>query len=115
MSAFGKRGGIGNSRPNFGVAKPMKGGKSSSSPDLEESAGGDQFPPLEALDGVEQPETSDGGVSPGAALDRLNARPRASGDPAAGKVVGFCNPGCRDKFDTAARAFDAVIEGTTNG
>ena len=32
-----------------------------------------------------------------------------------GKVVGFCNTGCRDKFDTAARAFDAVIEGTTNG
>jgi hypothetical protein len=27
-----------------------------------------------------------------------------------GEVVGFCNPGCRDKFDTAARAFDAVIE-----
>ena len=28
-----------------------------------------------------------------------------------GEVVGFCNPGCRDKFDAAARAFDAVIEG----
>ena len=28
-----------------------------------------------------------------------------------GKVVGFCNPGCRDKWNTAARAFDAVIEG----
>ncbi len=28
-----------------------------------------------------------------------------------GKVVGFCNPGCRDKFDTAARAFDAALEG----
>ena len=26
-------------------------------------------------------------------------------------VVGFCNPGCRDKFDAAARAFDAAIEG----
>jgi hypothetical protein len=33
-----------------------------------------------------------------------------------GAVVGFCNPGCRDKFDAAARAFDAAIEGkTTNG
>ena len=28
-----------------------------------------------------------------------------------GKVVGFCNPGCRDKFDAAAGAFDAAIEG----
>ena len=28
-----------------------------------------------------------------------------------GKVVGFCNPGCRDKFDSAAQAFDAAIEG----
>lgn len=28
-----------------------------------------------------------------------------------GQVVGFCNPGCRDKFDVAARAFDSAIEG----
>jgi YHS domain-containing protein len=27
-----------------------------------------------------------------------------------GRTVGFCNPGCRDKFDTAARAFDAAME-----
>jgi hypothetical protein len=27
-----------------------------------------------------------------------------------GAVVGFCNPGCRDKFETAARAFDAALE-----
>jgi hypothetical protein len=27
------------------------------------------------------------------------------------KVVGFCNPGCRDKFDAAAQSFDAAIEG----
>ena len=26
------------------------------------------------------------------------------------RVVGFCNPGCRDKFDVAAQAFDAVID-----
>ena len=25
-------------------------------------------------------------------------------------VVGFCNPGCRDKFDAATRAFDAAID-----
>ena len=42
-----------------------------------------------------------------------------SGDPVSedsltqyrGEVVGFCNPGCRDKFDAAANAFDAAIEG----
>jgi hypothetical protein len=28
-----------------------------------------------------------------------------------GRVVGFCNPGCRDKFERAAQAFDAKIEG----
>ena len=28
-----------------------------------------------------------------------------------GKVVGFCNIGCRDKFDAATRMFDAKIEG----
>jgi hypothetical protein len=41
-----------------------------------------------------------------------------SGDPVSadslslyrGKVVGFCNTGCRDKFEAATRAFDAKIE-----
>ncbi len=29
-----------------------------------------------------------------------------------GKVVGFCNPGCRDKFEKAVKHFDrAVAEG----
>ena len=27
------------------------------------------------------------------------------------QVVGFCNTGCRDKFETATRAFDAAIQG----
>ena len=27
-----------------------------------------------------------------------------------GKVVGFCNTGCRDKFEAATRAFDSAIE-----
>ena len=27
-----------------------------------------------------------------------------------GKVVGFCNPGCREKFESATRVFDQVIE-----
>lgn len=29
-----------------------------------------------------------------------------------GKVVGFCNPGCRDKFERAVSAFDAKIRGS---
>jgi YHS domain-containing protein len=29
-----------------------------------------------------------------------------------GKVVGFCNPGCRDKFEKAAAMFDGLIDGT---
>jgi hypothetical protein len=28
-----------------------------------------------------------------------------------GIVVGFCNTGCRDKFEAATKAFDAKIEG----
>jgi YHS domain-containing protein len=27
-----------------------------------------------------------------------------------GKVVGFCNTGCRDKFESATHAFDQAIE-----
>ena len=27
-----------------------------------------------------------------------------------GKVVGFCNTGCRDKFEAATTAFDSAIE-----
>ena len=27
-----------------------------------------------------------------------------------GKVVGFCNTGCRDKFEAAIQAFDKAIE-----
>lgn len=26
-----------------------------------------------------------------------------------GKVVGFCNPGCRDKFDKAVSRFEAAL------
>ena len=28
-----------------------------------------------------------------------------------GMVVGFCNTGCRDKFEAATQAFDTKIEG----
>lgn len=27
-----------------------------------------------------------------------------------GRTVGFCNPGCRDKFEKATRRFDALID-----
>jgi len=51
--------------------------------------------------------------------DCVNAICPWSGDPVSadsltqyrGKVVGFCNTGCRDKFESAASAFDAAIEG----
>ncbi len=53
--------------------------------------------------------------------DCVNTHCPWSGDPVSadsltlyqGKVVGFCNPGCRDKFENAASAFDAAIEGKT--
>jgi hypothetical protein len=28
----------------------------------------------------------------------------------AGAVVGFCNPGCRDKFETAIRQFEQALQ-----
>jgi len=51
--------------------------------------------------------------------DCVNERCPWSGDPVSadsltrykGKVVGFCNTGCRDKFVAATRVFDAKIEG----
>ena len=53
--------------------------------------------------------------------DCINAVCPWSGKPVAadsltryrGKVVGFCNPGCRDKFDKAAAMFDTMIAGQT--
>jgi hypothetical protein len=31
-----------------------------------------------------------------------------------GHVVGFCNTGCRDKFDVAVALFDSKIDSTKN-
>ena len=28
-----------------------------------------------------------------------------------GQVMGFCNPGCRDKFEAATTHFDAAMDG----
>ncbi len=88
MSAFGKRGGIGASRPNFGVAKPMKGGPAAAAAAKEEEAkGGEQFPPLESLT-PDQP--SDEPSTPSSeAMGRLTARQNASGEAAASKAEGF--------------------------
>lgn len=51
--------------------------------------------------------------------DAVNALCPWSGDPISadgltlyrGKVVGFCNSGCRDKFEKATSHFDAAIDG----
>ena len=51
--------------------------------------------------------------------DSVNQRCPWSGEPVSpdsltryrGKVVGFCNTGCRDKFEAATSAFDRAIEG----
>lgn len=49
--------------------------------------------------------------------DCINATCPWSGKPVSadsltlyrGQVVGFCNPGCREKFEAATAAFDALI------
>jgi hypothetical protein len=51
--------------------------------------------------------------------DCVNTHCPWSGDPVSadsltlykGRVVGFCNPGCRDKFEMATAAFQSAIEG----
>jgi hypothetical protein len=53
----------------------------------------------------------------------VNERCPWSGDPVSadsltlykGEVVGFCNTGCRDKFEAATKAFDAQIDQTREG
>src|SRR4249919_289575 len=86
MNAFGKRNGLGQ-RPNFGVAKPMKGGSSQS--------GGEQFPPVEDLEESTESESADGASTSapsgpmGGAMDRLNDRQNASGAAANSKSEGF--------------------------
>src|SRR5258708_28004906 len=88
MSAFGKRGGMGGGgRPNFGVAKPMKGGPKGAA----SIPGGDQFPPIDELTPPADAPVAETGAngSMGAAMDRLTARQNASGDQSSSKVEGF--------------------------
>ena len=93
MNAFGKRNGLGGSqRPQFGVARPMKGGPASSAPATpDEVPGGDQFPPIDDLNeqptDAPAPETPSG--QPQGAMDRLTARQNGSGEAASSKTEGF--------------------------
>src|SRR4029453_693731 len=84
MNAFGKRNGLGaGQRPQFGVARPMKGGQA--------PKGGEQFPPVEDLPEGEEAEPAAEGTpaAPLGAMDRLNDRQNASGDAASSKSEGF--------------------------
>src|SRR5579872_919861 len=85
MSAFGKRNGMGGSRPSFGVAKPMKGGPAGAA----SVPGGDQFPPIDDLDVPPEGPNNDSGVGQMGAMDRLTARQNASGEQGSSKVEGF--------------------------
>ena len=57
------------------------------------------------------------------ARDAINETCPWSGDPVdagsltlyRGAVVGFCNPGCRDKFEKAVNLFDAAFEESNDG
>ena len=90
MSAFGKRGGMGGGRPNFGVAKPMKGGVGGGpvQPSTELS-GGDQFPPIDELTPSMDSLGGDAGAGQMGAMDRLTARQNASGEAASSRSEGF--------------------------
>ncbi|MEM1330067.1 MAG: glutathione S-transferase [Planctomycetota bacterium] len=53
----------------------------------------------------------------------INSHCPWSGDPVSadsqieyrGRVVAFCNPGCRDKFGAAMQHFDAIIDAQRDG
>ena len=81
MSAFGRRGGAGQqgARPQFGVARPMKGGGDPARSGSSQSSplGGDQFPPLPGEDtGAPLPpmDMGGGGNQRADAMTRLQDR-----------------------------------------
>ena len=79
MSAFGRRNGAGGmapgARPQFGVARPMKGGSESSTSSSQAPLGGDQFPPLPGEDPGAVLPPMDGGMNKnGDAMSRLADR-----------------------------------------
>ncbi|KZY55995.1 flagellar protein FlaI [Erythrobacter sp. HI0063] len=90
MSAFGRKNGPGGmssgARPQFGVAKPMRGGGPPAPPKFEpESDGGEQFPPLP--DDALSPQTG-GGAQKSEAMARLEDRMNAVHDTSS-QVGGF--------------------------
>ena len=79
MSAFGRKSGLSSTstgaRPSFGVARPMKIGEQAGTPSaaaVPMPMGGDQFPPLPAMDNDDSP--SNGPALKADALTRLADR-----------------------------------------
>jgi pilus assembly protein CpaF len=94
MSAFGRRGGVGNGiggRPSFGVAQPMKGpgpaAPRPAAPEVED--GGEQFPPLEALNEQIEIPTPAAEQRNHDAMARLADRQAQSGEQGSSKTEGF--------------------------
>ena len=59
---------------------------------------------------------ANGGGGGGDVKGKRGHHTKPDDDQYKGKVVGFCNPGCRDKFEKATAAFDASIDGNeSNG
>lgn len=77
MSAFGRK--SGGQKPSFGVARPMQGGggESPASPVTDDTEGGEQFPPLDALDTPEMDENGIPAAPVGDQMSKLNDRANA--------------------------------------
>jgi pilus assembly protein CpaF len=93
MSAFGRRGGgngSGGGRPSFGVARPMKGSGPVSFSPADPSGGGDQFPPIDAVDFASD-EPFPGAPAPagGDAMSRLADRLAAASESPVSRNEGF--------------------------
>src|SRR4051812_15908046 len=93
MSAFGRRTGNGGSsggRPSFGVARPMKGVVGGSAQPAAPD-GGEQFPPLDAIDfsGGDADSFVPAGPERGDAMARLADRQAASSEAPSSKNEGF--------------------------
>jgi pilus assembly protein CpaF len=88
MSAFGRRGGSNGTsggRPSFGVARPMKGpGPLPSASD----SGGEQFPPIEAMD-FPIPDDDSAPIERMDAMARLAERQAASSEAPTSRNEGF--------------------------
>ena len=77
MSAFGRRSGPGSfgaaAKPQFGVARPMRGDGTGTAPAAAAVSGGEQFPPLPDVDLAVNPgDSSKGGDAMARLADRMN-------------------------------------------